>query len=106
MLHDWVIQSYAYAISALAISFVIADLSLSIYVAWNKKRRPDLQPLAEVMGFGGVQQIRRFAFVHSRAASRITDELARFWIGVLRFTTVPGALGVISFFVMGVAGVR
>lgn len=104
MLHEWVKLTLFFSISAIAIAYFIADVALAIYVALYKARRPDLQPLAEVMGSWPVQHFRRFAFVHSAQSASITDKVARFWIGVLRLTTVPAAVGVTSIFAMSVAG--
>ncbi len=105
MLHEWVKLTLLFAIGAVAIAYAVADLALALYVARYKASRPDLQPLAEVMGFGPVQHLRRFAFVHSARATQFPDSTAGFWIGALRLTTLPAFVGVTSLFALSVAGV-
>lgn len=105
MLHEWVKLTLLFSVSAVAIAYFIADVTLAIYVAWCKGRRHDLQPLAEVMGLGPVQRVRRFALVHSEQSANVTGKFAKFCTSVLRLTTVPALVGVTSLFVMSMAGV-
>lgn len=93
-----------FAIGLVAITYVVADLALAIYVGLFKARRPELRPLAEVMGFSLAKHFRRWAFIYSWEATRVNDTLARFLIAVMRFTMAPALVGVTSLFVIGVAG--